>query len=194
VIQLAKEGKTTLFKAIELLEFTLSAFHYARWLGRNRFDLSRESGEDLRESDNSFQEMLNARLNAKMPLVGRCEKACLDHLESALEKAESDCHDLAGKMEEEGTELESVGKLEDLKEEVKDSISDEIHELEMIKDQCSRDSRKIGKGGERGRKRECERERRVDGRWEKRDREEWGVESCEVRWGGWRDEGGRGGR
>ena len=146
VIQVAKEGKTTLFKASELLEFTLSAFQYARWLARDRFDLSRRSGGNLKESDDSFHQMLSARLNTEMSSAARCEKACFDHLQLALEKAESDCREWEEQALAEKKELEAVGKLEELKGEVKESISDEINELEMIRDQCGKDARTIGEG------------------------------------------------
>ena len=48
--------------------------------------------------------------------------------------------------------MEAVGKLEELRVEVKESISDEVNELEMIRDQCRKDTQNIGEGG--GKKRE----------------------------------------
>ena len=41
VIDMATKGKTTLFKASELLEFTLEPFHYARRSALDSFDLMR---------------------------------------------------------------------------------------------------------------------------------------------------------
>ncbi len=47
-------------------------------------------------------------------------------------------------LEGEERQLESLGKLDEIKTEVKDSIGDEITELEMIRDQCVKDARIIG--------------------------------------------------
>ena len=65
-------------------------------------------------------------------------------LDSALDEAESDCARWEEHSEKEKGQLESLGRLEEVKTEVKESISDEINELEMIKDQCVKDSKAIG--------------------------------------------------
>lgn len=67
--------------------------------------------------------------------------------ESALEEAESDCRGWAEHLKEEEQQLESLGKLDEVKSEVKESINDEIFELKMIRDQCVKDSQTIGEGG-----------------------------------------------
>ena len=46
--------------------------------------------------------------------------------------------------EDEKKQLEKIGDLEEVQDEVRTSIRDEISELEMIRDQCSKDTRKIG--------------------------------------------------
>ena len=61
-----------------------------------------------------------------------------------MEEAESDCHMWAEHLQAEQQQLESLGKLEEIKSEVKESITDEIYELEMIRDQCVKDASKIG--------------------------------------------------
>ena len=66
--------------------------------------------------------------------------------ESALKEAESDCRVWAEHSQAEAREATKVGKLEELRGEVRESISDEINELEMIRDQCSKDARRIGEG------------------------------------------------
>lgn len=83
VIHMATEGKTTLFKASELLEFTLNSFLYARQLALDKFDLFRRSGQALDESDRDFQRMISARMVGDpehMDLAQQCEEKCLSHL------------------------------------------------------------------------------------------------------------------
>ena len=80
VISVATEGKTTLFKASELLEFTMEPFQYARRSAQDNFDLSRKSSEALRSYDSSFTDMMKARLTADMTCATSCEEDCLQHL------------------------------------------------------------------------------------------------------------------
>ena len=83
VIHIATEGKTTLFKASELLEFTLNSFLYARQLALDKFDLFRRAGQALDESDQDFQRMISARMVGDpehMDLAQQCEEECLSHL------------------------------------------------------------------------------------------------------------------
>ena len=61
-----------------------------------------------------------------------------------MREAESDCRQWAERWCEEEKRLEGVGKLEEVRGEVRDSISDEISELEMIRDQCNKDTRSLG--------------------------------------------------
>lgn len=80
MITVATEGKTTLFKASELLEFTMEPFQYARRSAQDDFDLSRRSVDALRSYDRSFTEMMKFRLGAKMSEAAACEEECLSHL------------------------------------------------------------------------------------------------------------------
>lgn len=80
VIRIATEGKTTLFKASELLEFTLESFQYARRSALDQFDLSRRSGKALSDFDSSFKKMMSARLDTNMDLALECEEQCLHQL------------------------------------------------------------------------------------------------------------------
>ena len=80
VIKVATEGKTTLFKASSLLEFTSEAFQYARRSMQNKFDLSRKSGEILDSYDQSFHKMMDARLVANMDEAQDSEEICLQYL------------------------------------------------------------------------------------------------------------------
>ena len=80
MINVATEGKTTLFKASELLEFTMEPFQYARRSAQDDFDLSRKSADSLRDYDSSFKEMMSARLNADMAVASECEEKCVSHL------------------------------------------------------------------------------------------------------------------
>lgn len=66
-------------------------------------------------------------------------------LEKAVREAERDCRACLERVAEEASQLESVGRLEDVREAVRESINDEISELEMIRDQCAKDARTIGK-------------------------------------------------
>ena len=80
VIHMATEGKTTLFKASELLEFTSEAFQYARRAALDKFDLSRESGKTLDSYDQSFSQLIGARMEAKMDQAQDSEESCLHYL------------------------------------------------------------------------------------------------------------------
>lgn len=80
MITVATEGKTTLFKASELLEFTMEPFQYARRAAQDNFDLSRLSADSLRSYDSSFTKMMSARLESDMPLASSCEEDCFRHL------------------------------------------------------------------------------------------------------------------
>lgn len=64
-----------------------------------------------------------------------------------MKEAESDCHKWVERSQEEERQLESVGKLDEVRGEVKENISDEINELEMIRDHCGKDARTIGEEG-----------------------------------------------
>ena len=65
-------------------------------------------------------------------------------IEQAVREAERDCEDWKKRSHDEEGQLEKIGALEKLEEEVRDSISDEVRELEMIKKQCDKDCRSIG--------------------------------------------------
>ena len=80
VIQMATDGKTTLFKASELLEFTQGAFQYARNLALNEVVLSAQSEEGLSNFDACFHKMMRARLDTNMDSALQCEEDCLRHL------------------------------------------------------------------------------------------------------------------
>ena len=80
MIQMATDGKTTLFKASEMLEITMEPFQYARRSAQDDFDLSRRSSESLERYDSTFTDMMSARLNARMESACDCEEKCLIHL------------------------------------------------------------------------------------------------------------------
>ena len=80
VITVATEGKTTLFKASELLEFTMEPFQYARRAAQDNFDLSRQSVDSLKSYDNAFTKMMSARLDSDMTMASSCEESCFRHL------------------------------------------------------------------------------------------------------------------
>ncbi len=79
VIQIG-EGKTTLFKASELLEVTSKPFDYARQAARNNLALSNRSDGALDQFDHSFKEMMAARVDVNMDKAQKCEEDCLRHL------------------------------------------------------------------------------------------------------------------
>lgn len=55
-----------------------------------------------------------------------------------------DCSQVEERQKDEDGQLESLGKLDEVKGEVKDTIADEIYELKMIRDQCVKDMKTIG--------------------------------------------------
>lgn len=65
-------------------------------------------------------------------------------LELAVREAEADCCRWGERSQEEETQLETVGRLDEVRAEVKENISEEISELEMIREHCSKDTRTIG--------------------------------------------------
>ena len=66
VMKEANDGKTTLFKASDLLEFTSEAYLYARTASRDTFDLERTSQRELSRYDEVFKRMIQNRIGAKM--------------------------------------------------------------------------------------------------------------------------------
>lgn len=66
VIKTAKEGKTTLFKASELLEITSEEFLYARNASLDDFDLRRRSQEQVSDYSRVFERMIRHRIEALM--------------------------------------------------------------------------------------------------------------------------------
>ena len=78
VIEEAGRGKTTLYKASAMLEFTSDAFLYARRSARDRFDLSRTYGKKLEECDAEFTKMMSARVYAKMEEAQQCQNKCIE--------------------------------------------------------------------------------------------------------------------
>ena len=80
MIHVATEGKTTLFKASELLEFSMNAFQYGRQLAKSRIDLALASWRALEKFDKTFHQMVCARLSADMSLAAQCEEDCVEQL------------------------------------------------------------------------------------------------------------------
>lgn len=66
VIKKANDGKTTLFKASDLLEFTSEAYLYARDASQDKFDLERASRQELDKYDEVFKCMIKNRIDATM--------------------------------------------------------------------------------------------------------------------------------
>ncbi len=77
VIETAKRGETTLYKACALLDFTSEAFQYARQASQDTFDLSRVCQKKLEQSDHVFTEMMEARLNTLIEQAEDCQDKCV---------------------------------------------------------------------------------------------------------------------
>ncbi len=80
VINLAHKGKTSLFKASELLGGTIEAYQYAREAAQDTFDIHRRSQQLLDQHDESFRQMIDCRINANIPEAERHEAQCFEHL------------------------------------------------------------------------------------------------------------------
>lgn len=80
VIKVAKEGKTTLFKASELLEFTSEAFLYARKASRDKTALKKESVDSLKKYDEMFCKFLEFRIKASMEEASEQQEKCFSQL------------------------------------------------------------------------------------------------------------------
>ena len=61
-MELAKVGETTLFKASQLLEYTIDAYSYAREAQRDGFDLERASESALHRYDQTFRKLIEGRI------------------------------------------------------------------------------------------------------------------------------------
>ena len=80
VIYMATKGKTTLFKASEILEQTMEAYRYARFAARDNFDLKHRSGQLLRDYDETLKAMIRCRLDLQLDEASQKEKECLRQL------------------------------------------------------------------------------------------------------------------
>ncbi len=80
VIRVAKEGKTTLFKASDVLELTTDAYQYARRACIDDFELERESGAVLRNYDDVFKRMIQNRIETKVDDAEEDLRDCRDLL------------------------------------------------------------------------------------------------------------------
>ena len=84
VIRVAKEGKTTLFKASDVLELTADAYQYARRAYIDDFELERESGAVLRNYDDAFKRMIQNRIETKVDDAEEDLRDCRDLLSESL--------------------------------------------------------------------------------------------------------------
>lgn len=80
VISMATQGKTTLFKASEVLEQTMDAYRYARFAAQDNFDLKRASGRLLSEYDETLKAMIRCRLEAQLDEALSKEEECTRQL------------------------------------------------------------------------------------------------------------------
>lgn len=80
VIRVAKEGKTTLFKATDVLELTADAYQYARRASLDDFKLEKESVYVLRKYDSVFKRMIQNRIDANVDDLDYDKKECRDQL------------------------------------------------------------------------------------------------------------------
>ena len=76
VIDVATKGQTTLFKASEVLEQTMEAYRYARFAARDDFDLKRQSGQLLRDYDETLKAMIRCRLDSQLDEASQKEEEC----------------------------------------------------------------------------------------------------------------------
>ena len=79
-IQLANEGKTSLFKASQLLEFTSSSYKYARFASHDKSDLKRESKRLLCEYDETFRQLVDCRIRTDMAGAEMQQQQCFRQL------------------------------------------------------------------------------------------------------------------
>ena len=76
VIDFATKGQTTLFKASEVLEQTMEAYRYARFAAKDNFDLKRQSGQLLRDYDETLKAMIKCRLESQLDEASQKEEEC----------------------------------------------------------------------------------------------------------------------
>ena len=85
VINVATKGQTTLFKASEVLEQTMEAYRYARFAARDDFDLKRQSGQLLRDYDETLKAMIKCRLDSQLDEASQKEDECSRKLGELLD-------------------------------------------------------------------------------------------------------------
>ena len=76
-IQKATEGKTTLYKASALLEFTSNIFLYTHRSTQDRFNISHQHMKLLDQFDDMFGKMMSARLNTNMEQAQNYSDKCV---------------------------------------------------------------------------------------------------------------------
>ncbi len=80
MIRVGKEGKTTLFKASDVLELTAEAYQYARRASLDNFQLANKSVDALRTYDSVFKRMIQNRIDTKVDEADYDKKECCDQL------------------------------------------------------------------------------------------------------------------
>ena len=83
MISMATQGKTTLYKASEVLEQTMDAYRYARFASLDGFDLKRMSSKLLSEYDETLKAMIRCRLEAQLDEASSKEDECTRKLGEA---------------------------------------------------------------------------------------------------------------
>lgn len=73
---MATRGQTTLFKASEVLEMTMGAYHYARFAAQDGFDLKRQTSRLLSEFDETLKAMTECRLESRLDEASNKEEQC----------------------------------------------------------------------------------------------------------------------
>ena len=76
VISVATLGQTTLFKASEVLEQSMDAYHYARFAAQDDFELQRKSGKLLTDYDLTLKAMIRCRLESQLDEALSKEEEC----------------------------------------------------------------------------------------------------------------------
>lgn len=144
VIQTAHQGQTSLFKASQLLEFTSSAYDYARSASQDTFDLRRESAVALKHYDETVKRLIECRIKADMRRAESEQDQCFAYLSTAVEAAKKDVQSQQQRAQEEDSKIPEAD-LVDIHAQVCDMIELEKSELVMIRDQCSDDIDSIDK-------------------------------------------------
>ena len=145
IMAMARENRTGVFKASQILEYIFDAFAYGEFASRDTFDLSRLCVRTLMEHDEMLKRVVGERYRANMENAEKLMEDCFTKLALAYKEAEDDLERQRLRAEKDHAKL-SEEALQELAKQAVEIIATEKEELTSIEAHCTQDIASIEEG------------------------------------------------